>query len=239
MNAAGGAFGAPSLDSTSAFSSASAGVLGIDYHFDSPASFAFLAARGLRLVRIEFRWERVQRSPGGPLDATELAHLRAAVDSAGAAGLRVVLDLHNYGAFYLQDGVRGSRAAVGSPSLPLGSLADLWRRLSEEFEDHEAVEAYGLMNEPVGLAPLGSLTPPQVWERASQGALDAIRERGDETLVTVPGYFYSGVQDWAKLHPSAWIDDPADRIRYEAHHYWDADHSSRYEQSYADLAAAL
>ena len=39
--------------------------------------------------------------------------------------------------------------------------------------------------------------------------------------------------------PRAWIDDPAGNVRYEAHHYWDADGSGTYQQSYkADVDAA-
>ena len=37
-----------------------------------------------------------------------------------------------------------------------------------------AVIAYGLMNEPAGFAPANGRTPAQVWEQASQAAVDAI-----------------------------------------------------------------
>jgi hypothetical protein len=35
----------------------------------------------------------------------------------------------------------------------------------------------------------------------------------------------------------AWVSDPADSIRYEAHHYWDGDNSGRYRRSYAEEVA--
>lgn len=78
----------------------------------------------------------------------------------------------------------------------------------------------------------GGASPAQVWERASQASVDAIRARGDDTLIMVPGYDYSKVQRWAARHPEPWIVDPANRIRYEAHHSWDSDTSSQYARRY-------
>ena len=55
----------------------------------------------------------------------------------------------------------------------------------------------------------------------------------------VAGYQWSGVQVWADQHPRAWIVDPLDNVRYEAHHYWDADHSSLYKESYAESTGGV
>jgi len=163
--------------------------------------------------------------------------MRAAVRRAGDAGLSVILDVHNFGGYYRDEGGRGVRLTVGSDELPSSALADLWRRLSAEFGAEPAVGGYTLMNEPAELEGRGELTPAQVWEQASQEALDAIRGNGDDTLVLVPGYDWAAVRGWAEEHPQAWIVDPLDRFRYEAHHYWDADRSGRYEDRYADEVA--
>jgi hypothetical protein len=50
----------------------------------------------------------------------------------------------------------------------------------------------------------------------------------------ISGYNWSGVQNWASLHPAGWINDPIDNFRYEAHHYWDADNSGVYSTTYSD-----
>jgi hypothetical protein len=56
----------------------------------------------------------------------------------------------------------------------------------------------------------------------------------------VPGYNWSGAQQWTSQHPAAWIVDPAGNHRYEAHHYWDGDNSGAYAATYdAELAAAV
>jgi len=241
INVAGGEFGAPATDATSAFSNADPGVYGRDYHYDGEATFDFLASRGIRLVRIPFRWERLQPAVGGPLEQAELSRLVSVVRRAEHAGLEVVLDMHNFGANYLAQGSRGVRTPIGSAGCSDADFGDAWRRISAAFGEDPGVVGYGLMNEPVGLSPQGGLSPQQVWDRASQAAVDAIRAGGDRRVILVSGYEWSGAQEWDRWNPRPWIHDPAGRIRYEAHHYWDPDHSGTYAQGYdaavADAAA--
>jgi Cellulase (glycosyl hydrolase family 5) len=237
VNVAGAEFAAPQVEPTSAFSNQNPGTYDSAYHYDSQATFDYLASRGVKLVRLPVRWERLQPAPFAPLDPAEVGRLRAALARADAAGLAVVVDVHNFGGYYLWDGTQGVRRPIGSPELPVPAFADLWSRLSGALADAPPVVGYGLMNEPVGLPALDGQTPARTWERASQAAVDAVRSRGDQHLVLVPGYEWSGAQRWAQQHPSPWIDDPAGRIRYEAHHYWDADNSGRYGRSYAEEVA--
>ena len=89
------------------------------------------------------------------------------------------------------------------------------------------------MNEPVNIEGRGGARPAQVWERASQSALDAIRSTGDTRLIIVAGYQCVRSPGLGRRDPSAWIVDPLDDFRYEAHHYLDVDHSSLYRQSYS------
>src|SRR5438874_5023809 len=61
VNDNGGEFGgAPTSQATSTFSNANSGTYGSAYHYDSQATFHYLASRGVKLVRIPFRWERIQ-----------------------------------------------------------------------------------------------------------------------------------------------------------------------------------
>lgn len=244
VNVAGAEFGAPTTEPTSEFSNQDPGTAEVDYHYESRATFRYLSRRGIDVVRLPFRWERLQPSlfgggstSPGQLDPEELGRLKAVVARAGAAGLEVILDMHNYGAYYTARDGRGVRRALGSPGLPVAAFADVWGRISLAFRDDDTVFGYGLMNEPVGLPDQGD-GRAGTWEKASQAALTRIRAIGDEHLVLVAGYGYSGVQTWAANHPRGWIDDPIGNFRYEAHHYWDADHSGRYHRSYANEVAA-
>jgi Cellulase (glycosyl hydrolase family 5) len=234
VNVSGAEFGTPpSLAPTSSFSSAHPGQIGDDYHYDGRRSFGFLARRGIELVRLQFRWERIQRQPGGPLYAPEVCRLSDAIGRAHRAGLRVIVDLHNYGDYYLEADGHGVRRPLGSEELPLSALADVWRRLAQRLGHQPGVLGWGLMNEPAGLPGSGERSPAEQWEVASQGALTAIRSTGDRHLVLVQGYSWAGAQTWPRVHPDPWIHDPAHRFRYEAHHYWDRDSSGTYAHSYA------
>lgn len=238
MNVAGAEFAAPSTQPESTFSNENPGAYEVAYHYDSPETFRFLAQRGLRLVRLPFRWERLQPRLGERLDKNELRRLSAAVAAAGDAGLKVVLDMHNYGGYYLErDGV-GLRRAIGSRACSVADFVDVWRRLSSRFGTNASVVGYGLMNEPVGIAPTSTLSPSQRWERITQRVLSRVRARGDNSTILVPGYQWSGVQSWRNNHPDGWIEDPANRFRYEGHHYWDADHSGTYKLTYDEEVAA-
>jgi aryl-phospho-beta-D-glucosidase BglC (GH1 family) len=210
----------------SSFSNLNPGTYGY-YGYDDQSTFDFLRARGVRVIRLGFRWERLQRLPGAPLDAAELQRLKDGVSRIRAAGLQAIIYPHNFGAYYLDDGTRGVRRTIGSAEVTQAHFVDLWARLSTEFRDDGTVVGYNLMNEPTGMGGAA-------WRAQSQGALDAIRANGDAKLILVPGYDYSGVHAWASLNPVAWIRDPRDNFRYEAHHYFDRDHSGTYASPYTD-----
>ena len=79
----------------------------------------------------------------GPLDAGELARLTATVSTAQAAGVGVILDVHNYGAYWQSDayGTGWRKPLSTSGYLHLDAFADLWRRLSTAFAGNPGVVA--------------------------------------------------------------------------------------------------
>jgi Cellulase (glycosyl hydrolase family 5) len=232
INVDGGAFGefgagSNPVAATSPLDNVDVGAYGSVYAYPSAETFSYLAQRGMRTARLAFRWERLERTPGGPLDAAELARLRAAVDAAGRAGLQVVLDCHNYGGYYAHAGSTGVRRALGTPQLPDSAFAGLWRRLATAFRSDPSVLGYGLMNEPTGMAG------PRAWERASQAAVDAIRATGDTHRIFVAAYGWDSVTQFARNHARGpWIHDSKRNTWYEAHQYFDQDMSARYRLSF-------
>lgn len=218
-----------------AFSTEQPGVLEIDYFTEPEASFAYLAERGITLVRLPFRWERLQPKLGGQLDASYASTIEAMLDAAALHGIDVVLDLHNYGAFETD----AATLLMGSPELPDSALADVWLRIADRWGEHPAVYAYGLMNEPHSLPGASVRDAARRWEITTQRTVDALRAADHDTLLMVAGYDFSSLPRWRDNHPEAWITDPADNFRYEAHHYWDSDAEGFYELSYADELALL
>lgn len=193
------------------------GVYGKDYEYPSVASTAYYQAQGMNLMRIAFRWERLQPRLNAEFDAAELARLRKFVDGSTARGLHVLLDPHNYAAYREQ--------RIGTPTVPVAAFADFWRRLALQFKDNPRV-LFGLVNEPHGL-------PTETWADAAQAAIDAIRASGADNLISVPGNGYTGAWSW---HIGHWygranaeimdrVRDPADRMLFEVHQYLDQDGS--------------
>lgn len=221
------------LERTSSFSNHDTGRYNECYRYDSQETFDYLAGRGLDLVKIEFRWEILQRRLSGPLHSKSIERLMAVVDRARASGLKVILSMHNFGAYWQWDGEQGVRRPIGAGKVSFVDFADVWRRLSNRFKQVPDV-FYAIMSEPVGLKPRGDLSPREVWEKASQRALSAIRATGDTKTVLVNGYRWSSLADWPEIHPDPWITDPEDNFFYTAHHYWDRDGSGQYAYSYAD-----
>jgi endoglucanase len=192
------------------------GVVFKDYTYPTDKQLAFYADQGATTIRLPFRWERVQRSLGAPLDETELKVLRKVVDDAKKKNLCVILDAHNFGTY--------AKQKLGSPDLPLDRFNDFWLRMREAFPDPQYV-AFGLMNEPAH-APRGG------WARAAQDVVTALREAGSQHLLLVSGSGWSGAHDWAvrwqglsNADAFAGLNDPLKRSVIEVHQYADRDSS--------------
>lgn len=193
------------------------GVYGKDFVYPSVASTAYYQAQGMNLMRIAFRWERLQPTLNGDFDATELARLREFVDGTTARGLHVLLDPHNYATF--------KEVRIGQPGVPVAAFADFWRRLALQFKGNDKV-LFGLVNEPHSL-------PTETWADAAQAAVDAIRAAGATNPITLPGNGYTGAWSWfegkwygtANAEVMGRVHDPLDRMLFEVHQYFDKDGS--------------
>jgi len=214
------------------FSNQNPGVYGRDYQYPQRPTIEYFAARELGLLRVPFRWERIQPRLSSPLDKAELARLREVVRWAGSCGAAVVLDVHNYGRYRLAL-PGGPRTVIidetvgGAVPVPRAAFADLWQRLAAEFAGDRNVVGLGLMNEPHDMGRSD-------WKQISQAAVDAIRAVNKEACVVVAGDGWSNAHRFAEVNgPRAWIRDPVGRVAYEAHCYFDADASGKYHRSYA------
>lgn len=191
---------------------------GYDYIYPSAADLSFYTDRSITLVRLPFKWERMQRELEGPLDAAELNRLKTFLTAAEEQGVQVILDLHNFGRYHGKP--------IGSEEVPIAAFADFWARLSAALEDHPATIAYDLMNEPHDMGDRS------IWPAAAQAAVDAIRAVDMSRAIYVQGDGWSGAANWAKYNADLNIVDPADNLYYEAHVYFDANNAGTYKGSY-------
>jgi endoglucanase len=194
------------------------GSYGTHYVYPTPEEVDYYADKGMNAIRIPFRWERLQPALGGPLDADELARLRAIVLYATARGVNVVLDPHNYARYYGE--------VVGSSEVPDAAFADFWFRIAAEFANDGRV-FFGLMNEPHDM-------PTRQWLDAANAAIAAIRAAAAHNLILVPGNGSSGAHSWAddwygEPNASAMtgVVDPLDHFVFEVHQYLDGNSSGK------------
>ncbi|KPL49850.1 cellulase [Xanthomonas axonopodis] len=198
-------------------SSEKPGVLNKDYMYAAASDYTYFAGVGMNTIRLPILWERLQPAARGELDPAQLALLQQAVARAKAAGMYLVIDIHNYAKYY------GYK--IGSPEVPVATFTDLWRRLALAFNSDNAV-IFGLMNEPNNISA-------SAWAGAAQAAIDAIRRTGAKNLILVPGALWTGAHSWyspttdgySNATALASIDDPLNRYAFEVHQYLDADSS--------------
>jgi len=199
-----------------------------DYTYPAEAAIRRLAGLGMTSFRLPFRWERIQPRLGGELDAAELARLDQSVDTAKAAGLVAILDLHNFGYYAGQK--------LGSPTLSAAMLGDVWRRLATHYRDRTNV-VFSIMNEPYDIHSAE-------WATIQNVAIAAIRKAGAKQMLLVTGTAYGGAHSWTADLPVGnngrdllAINDPLKRFAYDFHQYLDADYSGRQAECSAGQGA--
>jgi len=212
------------------------GVYGKDYWFNSEKTFEYFIKKGLNLIRIPVRWERLQPVLSAPLNQIYLGYLRKNISWVKKHGGYVIIDIHNFGRYKRKVNGTITECIIGElyegkARVKVSDFVDLWVRISDEFKNDPAVYAYGLMNEPhhMGISD---------WKIISQRALSAIRKNGDDKLIMVPGDGWSSAGDWELNNgKQTWIKDPENNFKYEAHCYFDKDNSGRYVLTYDEELA--
>ncbi len=189
------------------------GVLGKDYLYPTEAECSYFQSKGFKIVRIPFKWERLQPLLLGDLDPENLLELDRCVRQANAHGLVVLLDVHNYGMRLVGD----KNFLLGvSPELTGAHFNDFWVKLATHYKDNPQVWL-GLMNEPY------KQTAAQTAE-IMQAAVKALRTAGIKNKILVPGTSWTGAHSWVRKGNAAAYEnfvDPGDNFAFEVHQYLD------------------
>ncbi|SDT89072.1 Aryl-phospho-beta-D-glucosidase BglC, GH1 family [Verrucomicrobium sp. GAS474] len=192
------------------------GVYGTQYTYPTSAEFDYYHGKGLNLIRLPFLWERLQPTLNAALNAAELARMDTVVGYAHARGMKIILDMHNY------DRYNGN--LVGFTAVPDSAFRDVWRRIADHYKAESAVYGYDIMNEPHDTGG--------AWPASAQQAVSGIREVDATHYVMVEGDNWAGAYAWETSNANLDILDPAGRLVYEAHCYFDAAASGSYSVSY-------
>lgn len=191
-------------------------------HFTVPrkADVAYLAACGFTQNRLPIQWELLQPmlhdTPAnaaaraligepGRFHAAYESFITGVLDAHAAAGIRCIIDLHNYGRYqdfrfqadgsvtgliaaknpllrpYTRDNtqvqVRIFSRAAGATLKP-ANFVDFWQRAAEKWQGHPGLAGYGLMNEPHELPEPGGVVS---------------NSRGGEDLMTLPVFMQAAI----------------------------------------------
>jgi endoglucanase len=208
------------------------GVHGRDYLYPTRENVDYYRGLGFSLVRLPFKWERLQPQLEQPFAAEEGNHLAGIVRYATKSGLQVVLDPHNYAKRRIaQDGWSVDHL-IGSAAVPASAFHDFWARLAALFRDDPGV-VFGLMNEPTGI-------DAEPWLHIVNGTLARIRTADARQLVLVPGVAYTGAHSWLSSGNTilAAVEDPARRFAFDVHQYFDHDSSGTHPEAVSGLIGA-
>ena len=190
------------------------------YHYPNLAELQYYKNHGVDLVRLPFRWERVQDALGGPLDLSgDVALIKQVLVDAASLGMDIILDNHNYGRY---KGV--ALGAAGGPTV--AQFADFWKKMAIELKDYPALLGYDLMNEP------HDLSSATIWKQSAQAATTAIRQVDMGNIIYVEGLGWSAAHTWLQHNSNLIINDPANKIVYQAHGYYDNDNSGTYNETF-------
>ena len=207
--------------------------------------FRALRGYGATWVRLTFsKWKSRQRDfLFGSLDdyqglvAEDLATLRATLDRAHSAGLKVVLTpLSLPGARWIQQNDNQFDDRLWSDKRYWHQSAAFWRDLTAALKDHPAIAAYNLINEPVperngGLDEHADAATQLAWYAQARGTtrdlpalyellIAAVRATDPKTPIMLDGGYYAAADGWT-YWPAA-LKDP--RLLYAYHMYepWSA-----------------
>jgi aryl-phospho-beta-D-glucosidase BglC (GH1 family) len=207
--------------------------------FPEKSDLAYIKKNRIGLIRVPIAWERAQAKLCGSLDSTYLSRLKAFIRAANTQGMQVIVDLHNYGRYnsrWSQQVALGyvapnSGDVIGSGTVPISAFVDLWTRLAAALKGTPGLDYYDIMNEPY------SMGGTNVWPSAAQAAVNAIRTVDMDPTILVEGTQWASARWWLRDNGTLHVTDPANKLLYEAHLYFDSDGSGTYSQTYAQSGA--
>ena len=198
------------------------GILNVDYTYPTETDIDYFVSKGIDLIQLPFKWERIQRTPGDNLDITELQMIRKFVDNCAKRNINVTLVLQNFGKYYKNN----VPYKVGEYEVTALHLRDLWVKLAHALNDKKNIYAYAIMAEPAGMQSC-------IWTNTIQCVIDGIRTIDYYTTILVEGNNYSNASTWEAYNDELkYLKDPANRLVFNAHCYFDYNFSGRYQYSY-------
>jgi hypothetical protein len=206
---------------------------GLGYNYGSQATAQYLGGRGITVVRLGIRLERLFHgsTPSTPvINATELARLQQALAWWSAAGIQCIIANFGDGAFSLDNGTQGVSTPIGTAGYTVAQFGNMWGLLAQALAGNAGVCGYDVDGEP-------SLCTQANWEAGAQAACTAIRQHDTNSFVVIETY--AGASVFPNDAAPFVTDTVANKLYYSAHFYIDGSgvYASSYD-TYLNAAAA-
>lgn len=203
------------------------GIFGKDYHYPTIEELDYWKSKGMTLIRLPFKWERIQHQLYGKLNRKEINYVKYLLKEAQKRNMKILLDMHNYG----RRKDNGKSRIIGD-SITIDHFAYAWKLIAKELKGNKGLYGYGLMNEPHNM--LDSVP----WFTIAQKTINEIRRVDSKTAIVVGGNFWSSAMQWQKVSDNLKdLIDPSHNLIFEAHCYFDKDGSGVYRYSYDEEKA--
>ena len=198
------------------------GTYNVNYTYPDKAEIKYFAKKGVTVMSLPFRWERVQKSMFGALDIVELGRMKTFLNDCAANNVMVVMNMHNFARYKMNN----VEHIIGSQEVPVAAFKDFWKKMAFSFKNFDNIYALDIMNEPHDMGQYS-------WFTSAQEAIKGIREANRDVYIMVEGESYSNAATWDQVNNQLkYLKDPADNIIYNAHCYFDDDYSGTYAKSY-------
>lgn len=192
------------------------GTYNTNYTYPDESYFKSWSERGIKMIRFPILWERMQTSAFAPLDKNQVALLKQTLDYAEKYKISVIVDVHNYGRYY---------GKIIGQEVSYESYVDFMGRLVSTFNSHNSVIGWDIMNEPHDM-------PEGNWPKAAQLAINKIRTIDSSRYIFVEGEAWASSAEWQTYNSGlATLQDPSNRLVFEAHTYFDEGGGGQYASS--------
>ncbi len=203
------------------------GILNTNYIYPEENEVSYFAKKGVQIIQLPIRWERIQRTLGGPLDTKELSLIEKFLDECYVRDIQVTLIMQNYGRYKINN----VEYIIGSPQISRANYKDVWKKLATALNKRKNIYAFSIMSEPNHMENYS-------WFESAQQAINGIREVDRTHTILVDGDNYSGPETWVDYNDQLKnLIDPANRMMFNAHCYFDEDRSGEYKKSYSTSGA--
>lgn len=198
------------------------GMYNKNYIYPQKSEVEYFAKKGVSLMQLPFRWERIQHQLFGTLDVQELGRIKRFLNDCANTGVMVVLNMHNFARYK----INGAEYIIGSQQVPVTAFKDVWKKIAFELRGFTNIYGLDIMNEPHDMGDFS-------WFAAAQETIKTIRQVNTDVAIMIEGESYSNAATWSRFNDYLKnLVDPSDNLVYNAHCYFDNDQSGRYELGY-------